>query len=63
VINAIITTIIKYRFVKMLLIFFSHRDIEYGNLFANNHSIFKMLRKLKVMTEVCKITINYNVVQ
>jgi hypothetical protein len=37
------------------------RDIEYGDLFANNHLILKMLRTLKVMTEACKIIINYNV--
>jgi hypothetical protein len=35
------------------------RDIEYGDLFANNH--LKMLWKLKVMTGACEIIINYNV--
>jgi hypothetical protein len=35
----------------MLLIVRIPRDIEYGDLFANNHLILKMLRTLKVMTE------------
>jgi hypothetical protein len=47
----------------MLLIVCIPRDIEYGDLFANNHSILKMLWTQKVMSEACKIIINYNVLQ
>jgi hypothetical protein len=53
--------LLLYCFVNMLLIVCIPRDIEYGDLFANNHLILKMLRMLKVMTEACKIIINYNV--
>jgi hypothetical protein len=45
----------------MLLIVCIPRDIEYGDLFANNHLILKMLQTLKVMTKVCKIVIDNNV--
>jgi hypothetical protein len=45
----------------MLLIVCIPRDIEYGDLFANNHLILKMLWTLKVMTDACKTMINYNV--
>jgi hypothetical protein len=47
----------------MLLIVRIPRDIEYGGLFANNHLVFKTLWTLTVMTEACKITINYNVLK
>jgi hypothetical protein len=45
----------------MLLIVFIPRDREYGELFANNHLILKLLWMLKVTTEAYKVIINYNV--
>jgi hypothetical protein len=35
--------LLLYRFVNMLLKVCIPRDIEYGDLFANNHLILKML--------------------
>jgi hypothetical protein len=55
--------LLLYRFVNMLLIVCIPRDIEYGDLFAKNRLILKMLWTLKVMTEACKIIINYNVLK
>jgi hypothetical protein len=43
----------------MLLIVYIPRDIEYGDIFANNHLILKTLWTLEVMTEASKIIINY----
>jgi hypothetical protein len=57
----LLLVLLLYRFVNMLLIVCIPRDIEYGDLFANNHLILKMLWTLKVMTKACKIIINYNV--
>jgi hypothetical protein len=57
----LLLVLLLYRFVNMLLTVCTPRDIEYGDLFANNHLILKMLRTLKVLTEACKIIINYNV--
>jgi hypothetical protein len=44
----------------MLLIVCIPWDIEYGDLFANTHLILKILWTLQVMTEECKIIINFN---
>jgi hypothetical protein len=46
--------LLLYHFVNMLLIVCIPRDIEYGDLLANNHLILKMLQMLKVMTEAYK---------
>jgi hypothetical protein len=50
--------LLLYRSVNMLLIVCIPRDIEHGDLFANNHLMLKMLWTLKVMTEESKIIIN-----
>jgi hypothetical protein len=57
----LLLSLLLYRFVNMLLIVCIPRDTECGDLFAKDHLILKMLLTLKVMTEACKIVINYNV--
>jgi hypothetical protein len=42
----------------MLFVVCIPRDIECGDLFANNHLILKMIWTLKVMTGACKTIIN-----
>jgi hypothetical protein len=39
----LLLVLLLYRFVNVLLIVCITRDIEYGDLFANNHLILKML--------------------
>jgi hypothetical protein len=39
----LLLVLLLYRFDNMLLIVFIPRDIEYGDLFANNNLLLKML--------------------